>query len=232
VISRRAPCARQLVRTSARPPRRALGSATESVTVAFWRNCDTNGYRPALKVARRDLCPARFGRFGPLKLVHVLGLLRSTEREDSSERLGETREHHRGHLPSVERFERPPIRQRGALPANFPRARFTSVRADQDSSGCAQGRSPSKSTDSARGLRSEQELAPQSNSVALGSSPRAQLHVGGLRALGRDRMQGQVRTSYAVWNLRTVRSSSRSSGVWLAGRCGGCVGRERQDCRV
>src|SRR6266571_7642120 len=26
--------------------------------------------------------------------------------------------------------------------------------------------------------------------------------VGGLRALGRDRMQGQVRTSYAVWDVR------------------------------
>jgi hypothetical protein len=50
----------------------------------------------------------------------------------------------------------------------------------------------------------------QSNSVALGSSPRAQLRVGGLRALGRDRMQGQVRTSYAVWGARTVKSSSPS----------------------
>jgi len=38
--------------------------------------------------------------------------------------------------------------------------------------------------------------------------------VGGLRALGQDRMQGQFRTSYAVWGVRTVKSSSRSGRVY------------------
>jgi len=55
-------------------------------------------------------------------------LLSFTEREDSSERLGETREHHRGSPPSVERFERPSMCQRSAARANFPRARLTGVR--------------------------------------------------------------------------------------------------------
>jgi len=80
-------------------------------------------------------------------------LLSFTEREDSSERLGETREHHRGPPPSVERFERPSMCQRRAARVNFSASSLHRRSADQDSSGCVQGRSPSKSTGSDRGLR-------------------------------------------------------------------------------
>jgi len=84
--------------------------------------------------SREDDCRSRSAG-GP-----KVRLLRSTEREDSSERLGETREHHRRSPPSVERFERPPICQRSAARTKFSASSLHRRSGDQDSSGCAHGR--------------------------------------------------------------------------------------------